>query len=445
MTCAAAEPWMLASRTADELPERVRRHLAQCPRCAARFALLVRVDGATAGCAPAPNPAARARLDARLARTPHPAARPATEPTPTPSRTRHNVPRWVIGLAAAVMLASGWLAGRFTAPRPVAQVPAPDRAPPPAPQPLPLAPPPAPAPGLLAKVARQSSRVATDPTPAAQADALYQIAADVRADATRRAAAGDVEPVPRLIGLHDRVLKLGVAHQLRRVPEAQRAAATAEMVAALNRSADEVAAAAGRLPPAVGDSLRPLAASCREAGAALQQGKPAAADEWPAPATPLEALAAHTIRLGNAAAPLARADEAAQLAAVLSQAVTVLAVGDFPDDAARVGEALDAVLGRGVAANLERVEAADPAGTRRDEVAKVRARADRATEALERNLAKAPPAARTGLERALAASAAGRDKAAGKPDKPHGPPWKKGDGEHPGKGKGAPPGWQKKP
>jgi hypothetical protein len=37
----------------------------------------------------------------------------------------------------------------------------------------------------------------------------------------------------------------------------------------------------------------------------------------------------------------------------------------------------------------------------------------------------------------------------GKPPKSPGggPPWKKGDGEHPGKGKGdgIPPGWQKKP
>jgi hypothetical protein len=79
-------------------------------------------------------------------------------------------------------------------------------------------------------------------------------------------------------------------------------------------------------------------------------------------------------------------------------------------------------------------------------VTSVRERAGRATEVLERNLAKAPAAARAGLERALVASDTGRGQVTGKgASRPPGggPPWKKGDGEHPGKGS-IPPGWQKK-
>ncbi len=440
MTCHEADPWMLSARTADDLPERVRRHLTECSQCATRFDLLARVEVAATQLAPPANRTGRARLDARVAQALQQPARHLE-----PATRDRRFPRWAVGLAAAVLLTGGWLVGRLGTPKPVAQVTDPPR---PEERHLPVAPRPAPAPGLLVKTARHSSQVAANPDPAAQLDALGQIAADLRADAVKRAEAGDVEQLPRLVGLHKRVLKHGVDRQLRRVPESKRAATANQAADELDRSIGEVTAAAGRLPPAVGDLLRPLVVSCQTGGAALRQRQSAlTADDWPAPATPLESLVAQTIRLADADTPLTRADEAAQLAAVLSQVIAVLSVADLPDDAARVGETLDTVLGSGVAANLERVEGADPAGTSRDEVAKVRERAARATEALERNLAKAPPAARVGLERAIAASDPGRGKATGKegPGKPPGgPPWKKGDGEHPGKG-GTPPGWQKKP
>jgi hypothetical protein len=251
-----------------------------------------------------------------------------------------------------------------------------------------------------------------------------------------------------LVGLHDRVLKLGVARQLERIPQQQRAAVAARLAEGLDRAADELTTTTARLLPVTGELLRPLAASCREVGAAVRQGKPAPVTaEWPSPPTPLESLVAQTIRVADTDAPLTRADEAAQLAGAFAQLVAVLSVAGLDDDAARVGEAMDGVLDYGVAANLDRVTASDSAGKLRKEVDDVRERAGRAGEVLERNLAKAPPAARAGLERALAASDPGRTKATGKgwgKQGGTGPPWKKGDGEHPGKG-GTPPGWQKKP
>ncbi len=476
MTCNTAEPWLLASRSSDELPGEVRRHVPLCSHCKALFAQLRRVDEATTRLTPVANGSARSRLDAALARTPQ-------EQPNTPLQTERNR-RWpvrlVAGLAAAVLVAGGWVAGRVTSSKPTVQIsseqpkdqpkpqpkeqspreqprPVPPQSQPqpvpPDPQPqvaqLPVAPQPALAPGLVAKVARHAVSVAADPQPSSQLDALDRLAGEVRTDALERAVAGDLEQLPRSAALHERILKLGVARQLSRIPSQSRSVIAVRVADELNQSADEIAAVAGRLIPVAGDLLRPLIASCREIGTAIRESKPLPVSaEWPSPATPLESLVAQTIRMGDTTEPLARAEESAVLAATLAHAVTVLSVAGLNDDAYRVGEAMDGVLDHGVAANLDRVTMADSAGKFRKEVTEVRERASQATDVLERNLAKAPPAARAGLERALQAADPGRVKATGKGlGKPTGtgPPWKKGDGERPGKGVGTPPGWQKKP
>ncbi|WP_439625359.1 hypothetical protein [Gemmata sp.] len=459
MTCGTAEPWLLAARSPGALPGEVRRHLAGCPRCLGQVAQLSQLHEATVRLVPAAGRGARTRLDAALA--------DAAQVRPDDAG-RHLAARRGARLGAAVvlLLVGGWWLGRATAPKPVApptvEEPRPDPLParkrpgepaPPRPSPqspaapaaLAVAPPPSLPPGLVAKVARHCVSIAAGP-PASHLDVLSGLAADLRADALARAAAGDLEQLPRLAVLHDRVLKLGVAKHLARVPEPNRSALAARLSDGLSRSADEIATASGTLVPVAAEMLGPLVASCREvAAAARDDALLPVSPAWPAPATPLEALAAHAIRTADAETPLARADESTRLAAALAHAVTVLSVADRPDDAARVGGALDLVLETGVAANLDRVEAADPAGKLRKEVAEVRERAGRATDVIERNLAKAPPAARAGLERALAVSAPGRGKATGKPagkgnGNGNGPPWKKDD--HPGKG---PPGWSKKP
>ncbi|MBA4192768.1 MAG: hypothetical protein C0467_32795 [Planctomycetaceae bacterium] len=453
MTCGTAEPWLLAARSAEALPGEVRQHLSTCSHCLGLSSQLRKLHDATTKLIPLANSATRARLDAALSRTLQ-----EQPPVSVPPRT---MPRWgvraVVGIAAALLVAGGWIGGRMTSPKLVSQVAteppkqdsklAPKQPPIPSPQPpaisqYALAPYPALAPGLVAKVARYSVSVATDPLPTSQLDALNNLAGEVRADAVGRAAAGDLEQLPRLVGLHERILKLGVARQLTRIPEQARTAVGIRLSEGLNKSAEEAATVAGRLLPVAAELLQPLIASCREVGLAARDNKPLLiSPAWPSPATPLESLVAQTIRTAEAETPLSRADESSQLAAALAHALTVLAVADMPDDAARVGGAFDSVLENGVAINLERVEAGDPSGKLRKEVADVRERAGRATDVLERNLSKAPPAARAGLERALAASVRGRGKATGKPaGKGNGPTWKKDD--HPGKG---PPGWSKKP
>ncbi len=402
------------------------------------LARLTRLDEATAKLTPPENPQARAHLDVLLAHTPQ---EPAASPEP-----RHASPRfasrWVIGLAAAVLVASAWVAGRMSSPKDVVQVlpnqaseepgtlpqPAPeqpknqpreqshpDAQPPTLTPDLPIAPYPAPAPGLMVRVARQTAIAVADHTPAAQLEALDLIAGELRTDAVKRAAAGDLDSLPRLVSLHERVLKLGVASQLARVPEESRPILALRVADGLNQSADEIAAAAGHLVPVAGDLLRPLVVSCREISTAIRDGKAVPAPpESPSPPTPLESLVAQTIRVTDATEPLARADESAHLTAVLTQAITVLSVAGLEDDAARVGAAMDGVLDHGIAANLDRVKAADATGKFGKEVTEVRERTERAMEALEGHLAKASPAARAGLERALEASDPGRTKATGK-------------------------------
>jgi len=439
MTCDTAEPWVLVARSADDLSERVRRHLTGCPRCVGLLTRLTRLDEATARLAPLANSTGRARLDACLARTPQDIPTPQAEPAPEPVRQRkqQTVPRWFVGLAAAALLAGGWAAGhrgsRPTSPGPELSVAEkPTRAPA----------------ALSARVAGHAAKVAEDASPKNQFDALARVAAEVRTEAVRLATNGDAEQLPRLVGLHDRVIRFGVIRQLGRIPEATRSTVATGLADDLRKAADEMTATVGQLPQMVGELLRPLQTSCSDTATRVRQFTPVAPTpaNWPTSPTPLETVVAQMIRVADADAPMARADAASDLAAALAQVISLLALAGQPDDAARVGEALDAVLDRGVAANLDRVEGADPTGKLRDEVAKLRERSARATEVLERNLAKAPAAARAGLERALAASDPGRGKATGKGSgKPGtGPPWKKGDGEHPGKG-ATPPGWQKKP
>jgi hypothetical protein len=453
MTCAGAETWLLTARSASGLPAAVRAHLAECRGCARRLASLKQTDSAVRKLAPgvsASNTAARQRLADAIQRTPQSApTTPAPEATPKPVR---RVPGWAIGvgagLAAAVLVAVGWIAGRATSPKAIVQAPAPSEpapaAPAPQPQPpvvkvpsipvfpeVPVAPYPRLPAGLAARAARHAAHVAADALPTSQAESLEQFAADVRAEVMRRAHAGDADGLPRLTGLHERLLKLGVARQVARAPKDQRPAMATRTAEHLAGAADEVAAATAQLPVPIGKLIKPLVTACRETAESIREGKvPPAPADWPAPATPLETVVAQTLRVADANDALSRANESTELACALAQVAAVLSTAEQTDDAGRVGDSIATVLDAGVALNLERVESSNPGGTLLKEVELVRDRADKSMEPLEREVAKANPIAKPGLEKALVASAPGHAKATGKPSK------------H-GKG-GVPPGSQKK-
>jgi hypothetical protein len=299
---------------------------------------------------------------------------------------------------------------------------------------LPVAPPPAQPAGLSVRAGRYAAQIAADTNPAAQAEALENFAAAVRTEALHRAESGDADGLPRLTGLHERLLKLGVARQVARTPKDQRADTAARVAERLKAAGDEFTTATAQLPPAITALVAPLSAACHETAEGIRQERalPVPGD-WPSPPTPLEMVAVQALRVAGADDALSRANESVQLAAALAQSAAVLSAAGQSDDAERVGDSIATVLDAGVAGNLERVESGDRVGKLRTEVALVRERADRTMEPLERGLAKATPVTKPGFEKALIASAPGHAKATGKPPK-HAPP-----------GKNHPPGAPKKP
>jgi len=423
MTCPPAESELLAARSLADLPDEVRAHVAGCPACAALAARLARLDTGVRAAAGVPDPAARWRTAAAVRRTRQMAA---------PGAWMRRAA--LVGLAAAVgfCFVGGVFTGRWWAPKPR---PA-DHAP------ADLVRAPGGSAPFLARVAGPAAEVAADGSPRGQLDGLLRLAAEVRGEAARRVASGEADDVPRLSAAHDRLLKFGVLRQLGRLPAGDRPAAAGEVAAELGRAAVEVGRKADAAPPAAADLLRPFATSAAETAELVRAGRSPANDPpaWSEPPTLAEGLIAQTLRMADADEPVRRAEAAAALADTLARVVAVLAAGGLPDDAARVGASLDVVLARGVADNLDWAEATDPAGALRPEIGRVREQAGRAAEVLEQNLARAPAAARPGLERAMEASAPGRSAAKGG-SKGAGPPWRR-EGAPPGKG--VPPGWQKK-
>jgi len=289
-------------------------------------------------------------------------------------------------------------------------------------------------PPLLAVIGRETATAADS-----NIDAYVRMAAALRTEAAARAQAGGVDDLPRLTAAHERVIRTGIAPALKRLPEAQRRAASAQLVAEFDRAARALTADIDRAPPALGDPLKPLLASCATAATQFGRAEPLLSGGPPVESPSiLDELVDRTARVADAGTPMARAEASSELAATLAQVVSVLALAGHADEAAAVTDSLDRVLTSGVEENLDRA-AAGPDRPADAAVQKVWDRSAVATATLEKNLATAPPAARAGLERAIAATGK-----AGKPDKPRGgAPWKGGEKEPKGKG-GVPPGWLKK-
>lgn len=434
MTCPDAQPWLLAARSDADLPPEVRDHRSTCPVCATQWVRLMAVDAGARALGEADDAPALRRFDAALERTPQPAS----------DGGGRRVRRVGFALLAGVLVATGWVGGRLTAPpgpvgeiAPVEPAATPEPAAPPAAGPSPTAP-------LLVRLAEPAGRLVQEPTTAGRTTLLREMAEQVREEAERLAAAGQTTELPRLAAAYDRLVRYGLVDLAHQLAATDRAAVEPRLVADLDRAAAEMESAAESAPPAVADLLGPLVRTARDTADAIRRHRPPA----PRPATadngPIDALAALAVRAAAADDSLSRAEVSVELAGVLARGTVLLAVGGKPAAAAQLGPVLDDLWSHGVADNLDRTEAADPGGTRQAEVARIRARAADTAGVLERNLARAPPAARPGLERALAASRHGRERAA-QGGRGKGPPWKRPDGAKlpPGQS-GVPPGWQKK-
>ncbi len=438
MNCALAETWLLAARTLDDLPADVRGHAAGCDHCRGLQRLVSVIDRQAARAVRPGDPAARRRLDATLAAAPG--------PNPQLSRrraSRSRVPALLFVAVGVVGWLVGWATGRVTPARPVAPT-VPVVAPPAQPDPAPIPPN-----SFDLQLAHFAADVTGQAAPAAFAASLAAVAADIRAEAVRTAEAGRLRDAPRLVAMHDRVVRHGLAGVVARLPADARRAAAASVSADLARAGDDLTRRADAVAPAVGELLRPLANSCMQGADQIRAAKgPAATVPGEVGGGPEDELIRHSVRFVLAESSLAKADASADVSAAVAQLITSVAFAGRPDEASQLGASLDTIILKGVAGNLDRTLAGQPTPEAREEAAGIRQRSAGATQALERNLAKAPPVARAGLERALNASAKGRERVGNPADgvKPaqKGPPWKKGDFEHPGKGNALPPGWQKK-
>lgn len=414
MTCDLLTPWLHLARSSDELPEEGRAHLQTCAACRAQLARLMATDAAVRQMSPPADAGGRASLLLRVAATPQQRTAP---------RGRRSSPRtlWPVAVAAGVCLVVGMGIGRWMLPprSPAAAVAESGAV--------------VPAPPLLAAVARETATASEG-----NLDAFVRMAAALRAEAMTRVRAGAVDELPRLAAAHERILRTGIAPALKRLPEFQRPTAAVRLVAEFDAAATALTTDIGRSPPALGDPLKPLQASCASAAAQFGRAEPLLSDGPPVESSSLlDDVVDRTARVADAGTPMARAEASGELAGTLAQVISVLAVAGHAQDAAAVTESFDRVLSAGIEANLERA-AAGPDRPSDADVQRVRERSATAVAVLERNLAAAPPAARAGLERAISA---GKGKA-GKPAHPvH--PVKGYEKEPKGKG-GVPPGWLKK-
>ena len=420
MICPDAVPWLLAVPSDGDLPDAISAHLSGCAVCRALRTRLGLIDeGVRSACPPRPEVLARleAMLDAVPRRRPAEIARPSLR-------------RWAaLATAALVVCTVGWFAGR-SAPRRAS--PADEALRPGTPIP------PARIEPLFVRIAGPGVKLVHLSDAAERIAALSAMADAIRAEVLRFAAVGPTEDIPRLARIHELLLRRGVVRRALALPIADRKAIAEPLVRSLRTDEEKLVESAARMPDAVAALVRPLADTLGAAVSDLETGResPPATDD-PSP-TPLEAFVGLAVRLAETDGPLRRADLSLAMAHTLA-AATVLVTVDADDDAiGKMGGYMDVVLDRGVDENLMRAEAEDPEGKLREPIAGIREKASQPVGILERNLAKIPPQAQKGLERAIEASKAGTDRA-GKARKGNGPPWMRPDGAW------VPPGLKKKP
>jgi hypothetical protein len=180
--------------------------------------------------------------------------------------------------------------------------------------------------------------------------------------------------------------------------------------------------------PTMGDLLRELGGSSADSARRILAGErpdgPAEAP-WAVGGRILAATVVGSLKLAEERDPLRRADICNDVAESLSELIVFTAWSGEEETAGQLGHHLNEVVDRGVKTNLARYQASGPDDSRKAEYERVAQRGQHSIEVLQRNLERAPPAARKGLQRALEA----------KLSHGKGPP-AKGDSATPGRGKG---------
>jgi len=122
----------------------------------------------------------------------------------------------------------------------------------------------------------------------------------------------------------------------------------------------------------------------------------------------LTIVLASNLKLAEEDDPLRRASQSSDLADQLSQTIVFTTLSGDAATAEQLGGMLGDVVDRGVMVSLARFEPAGEDDPRRDEYEQIKQHNQRAIEVLQRNLERAPAAARKGLQRAIEAKRNGR-------------------------------------
>lgn len=294
---------------------------------------------------------------------------------------------------------------------------------------------------LAGRILEHDLRLAEVASARDQIQTLAALAADLRNESTQLAKLGARDEMRTLNELHQRIVGQGLADRARALPNSEKQDVVARLVRELQQSASVTDQAATERTGSIGEELRVLARSTRQAAESLANDNldPERVPDAPAPKPGKAynlagALVFHGLRLAREDDPLRRADTCTDIADSLVQTILEASVAGEEYRATRLGQQLGAVMDRGVSANLVRVVASTTDSQRLAEAERISRRAGNATSALERNLERAPAAARPGLERALEASSHGRERA-----------MQAGKGKGKGKGKGNQPDDDDKP
>jgi hypothetical protein len=390
MNCRDVCTWFLSADDPATLPAEVGRHVSACGRCRSWQARVLRLN-AEARRAPAlpARPAARARFLERLNALPDPSA---------PPRVR-ALRRWVYSAAAvaAVLLLAIGLLWLVPAARKKGGSQVVTREPPP---------------GMATKddvatrLLRRDMALAESFTAPEQLWELAGMARDLREEAIRQVQAESPPDLTLVASLYQRVLRVGIVGRANVLPDDTSRSLLRPLREELRGAADETDRLAAAALPDRAETLRAMSATARDVSESLAE--PARADPVRAPerltaAQPLlEVLVLHGLLLVAEDDPLRRAAQGNEVVGILTEKFRA---ADAASDVRLVSlsDQFSALLERTVASNLDRADADAIEPERVAEIERARRRADEATDALERNLEDAPPAAREGLEKAVKA------------------------------------------
>lgn len=183
-----------------------------------------------------------------------------------------------------------------------------------------------------------------------------------------------------------------------------------KVATALNGRRADAERLADNATPVVGEVLRRVSDQSDAAAEQIAQG------EVPQEASPklaavnnlLTIVLASNLKLAAEVDPLRRASQSSEVADQLSQTIVFAALSGDAATAEQLGGMLGDVVERGVMVSLARFEPDGEDATRRAEYEQIKQHNQRAIEVLQRNLERAPAAARKGLQRAIEAKRNGR-------------------------------------